>query len=336
MLALALAACGAPLARGSTSMSAAPDPDLNQHERHPGNPGKEFCPLCACLECDMHRSRDPATSGEHEKFLTATEKYERVYAGTCPLCCCWDGIPEASNVCQRDKGCSVCDECCEDYIPPGEECNLCVRENCGKPPSKQRKASVRNKPGGGRGGSDGNVCSPTGCNVCNACCESYLLPGDMCDLCVHEECAPSQEPALVHSGNKCNPAKSCNVCNACCHAYIFSSHDCDHCVKDECHAAPPPLPPAAPPPPPECNPARGCNACTACCHEYLADVRACEHCVEDECTFGAARPSAPAPRSNSSNTSTAASTATELGIVQTAIAGVPALGVGYVPVNASQ
>jgi len=39
------------------------------------------------------------------------------------------------------------------------------------------------------GSGSGNVCTPASkCNVCGACCKSYLSDQDACDGCVKQEC----------------------------------------------------------------------------------------------------------------------------------------------------
>ena len=38
--------------------------------------------------------------------------------------------PGKKNECNPTKGCNVCDECCEPYIPDGTMCDACVSKNC--------------------------------------------------------------------------------------------------------------------------------------------------------------------------------------------------------------
>jgi len=71
-----------------------------------------------------------------------------------------------------------------------------------------------------------NQCDPSKtCNVCDACCASYMTDSIVCDACVKTEC-PQQ--------NKCQDESSCNVCGACCRAYITDGVPCDACVAAAC------------------------------------------------------------------------------------------------------
>ncbi|EDQ86724.1 uncharacterized protein MONBRDRAFT_38339 [Monosiga brevicollis MX1] len=72
-----------------------------------------------------------------------------------------------------------------------------------------------------------NVCNPSaGCNVCKACCQSYLKNQDDCDACVKAECKT----------NQCTG--TCNVCDSCCKPYLKDQTDCDSCVQSQCSAIP--------------------------------------------------------------------------------------------------
>jgi hypothetical protein len=107
--------------------------------------------------------------------------------------------------------------------------------------------------------SNGNECNATkGCNVCTACCQSYIKDGAVCDSCVAAQCKKMT--------NECQPSKGisshshhttlphhtatphcpkqiyvsctfvslhlgCNVCSRCCQSYIDDGPDCDACVK---------------------------------------------------------------------------------------------------------
>ena len=69
------------------------------------------------------------------------------------------------------------------------------------------------------------VCSgDASCNVCPACCKSYLKPAAVCAACVKQEC-----PKV------CSGDASCNVCPACCKSYLKPDAVCKACVKQECH-----------------------------------------------------------------------------------------------------
>lgn len=76
-------------------------------------------------------------------------------------------------------------------------------------------------------GSSKNVCTPGSCNVCDACCKSYLQPQAVCDQCVASEC---------QSKNVCSADSSkCNVCSACCKSYLEGNQvACDGCVSAQC------------------------------------------------------------------------------------------------------
>lgn len=75
-----------------------------------------------------------------------------------------------------------------------------------------------------------NECNPSKtCNVCSACCHSYIDDGTECDNCVKAECPPAPAPAPV-----CLPSKGCNVCSACCKSYITDGSECTACVKSQC------------------------------------------------------------------------------------------------------
>ena len=70
-----------------------------------------------------------------------------------------------------------------------------------------------------------NECNPTKtCNVCTACCESFIPDGAACDQCVESKCPH----------NECNPTKTCNVCAACCESFIPDGAPCDQCVASKC------------------------------------------------------------------------------------------------------
>ncbi|XP_065187079.1 acidic mammalian chitinase-like [Sycon ciliatum] len=81
--------------------------------------------------------------------------------------------------------------------------------------------------GGGPGPSPGShVCTPAAqCNVCAACCKTYLKTQSDCDACVAQACPKT---------NVCQPSGSCTVCAACCKSYLKTQNDCDACVKSEC------------------------------------------------------------------------------------------------------
>lgn len=71
----------------------------------------------------------------------------------------------------------------------------------------------------------GHTCTPAGsCNVCAACCQTYLKNPSDCDACVLQQCKP----------NICTPAADCNVCSACCQTYLKDQTDCDSCTASQC------------------------------------------------------------------------------------------------------
>ena len=73
-----------------------------------------------------------------------------------------------------------------------------------------------------------NVCNPSrGCNVCSACCQSYIPEGDACDGCVAQNC----NPCKPDSNSKCGP----NVCSYCCNEFIGQS-ECGSCIIKRCEA----------------------------------------------------------------------------------------------------
>ena len=77
-------------------------------------------------------------------------------------------------------------------------------------------------------------CDPEkGCNVCEACCKTYISDG-----------APCMECAMLECGAECNPVVGCNVCEACCKPYIGDGAQCDDCVAHVPTPAPPPAPPS--------------------------------------------------------------------------------------------
>lgn len=79
------------------------------------------------------------------------------------------------------------------------------------------------------GPSSNNECNPEKkCNVCEACCKSYISDGKECDECVTAECPHT---------NQCQPSKTCNVCTACCKSYISDGEECDKCVQAECKSS---------------------------------------------------------------------------------------------------
>ena len=74
-------------------------------------------------------------------------------------------------------------------------------------------------------GGGGNICNPAvGCNVCPACCRTYLTNQFDCDACVTIKC----------SINECYPPSDCNVCTTCCSDFIISEAQCNLCVKSKC------------------------------------------------------------------------------------------------------
>ena len=76
------------------------------------------------------------------------------------------------------------------------------------------------------GAAAGNVRVPdSGCNVCGACCASYLSDQGACDGCVTDECAVT---------NVCVPDAGCNVCDACCASYLSGQDACEVVDEDEC------------------------------------------------------------------------------------------------------
>ena len=97
-----------------------------------------------------------------------------------------------------------------------------------------------------------NECNPQKtCNVCAACCKSYIADGKECDDCVTSACPKT---------NECNPAKTCNVCDACCKPYIEDGKECNDCVKADCTGpspAPVPPTPSSPTPGPVPKPTPG-------------------------------------------------------------------------------
>lgn len=99
---------------------------------------------------------------------------------------------------------------------------------------------------------DAHICNPAvGCNVCAACCQSWIPDQNTCDACVSSSCQP----------NICDPSKGCNVCAACCLSWIGNQDACDACTAASCSGPSPPGPsppgpsppaptPGGPPPPP--------------------------------------------------------------------------------------
>eukprot|EP00049_Salpingoeca_infusionum_P009234 m.153028 g.153028 ORF g.153028 m.153028 type:complete len:567 (-) comp14278_c0_seq1:690-2390(-) len=76
------------------------------------------------------------------------------------------------------------------------------------------------------GGGSSNQCNPTkGCNVCDACCKSWITDQATCDACVQSQCKPK---------NVCAPVAQCNVCKACCQSFLTNQTECDGCVSSEC------------------------------------------------------------------------------------------------------
>ena len=77
------------------------------------------------------------------------------------------------------------------------------------------------------GSTSGNICLPdNGCNVCDACCASYLGDQDSCDGCVAAECAASNVCAA--------DTATCTTCDACCKDYLSDQDTCDSCAADQC------------------------------------------------------------------------------------------------------
>ena len=73
-----------------------------------------------------------------------------------------------------------------------------------------------------------NECNPSrGCNVCAACCQSYIPDGTVCDGCVAAKC----NPCKPDSTGKCGP----NVCSYCCNSFIGQS-ECAGCISSVCQA----------------------------------------------------------------------------------------------------
>ena len=75
--------------------------------------------------------------------------------------------------------------------------------------------------------SSSNICLPdNGCNVCDACCASYLGDQDACDGCVSAECAAAAVCA--------DDSATCTTCDACCHDYLSDATTCAACAADQC------------------------------------------------------------------------------------------------------
>jgi len=88
----------------------------------------------------------------------------------------------------------------------------------------------------GRVNDSTNYCTPDGSgkcsnvNVCDACCQSYIVNSDMCRKCV------MSNPGCDTKDNMCSPAAGCNAgatCSACCQPYLRKDQ-CDGCIADKC------------------------------------------------------------------------------------------------------
>jgi hypothetical protein len=116
------------------------------------------------------------------------------------------------------------------------------------------------------GWSSDPICDPTkGCNVCSACCQSYITPTECPDCAAG--CPPTPAPPApvpTPKPNVCLPAK-CNVCETCCQSYLTTKAECDACVHGSCTLPPTPVPTPTVPTPAPAPVMYSCNATVGQC-----------------------------------------------------------------------
>ena len=122
--------------------------------------------------------------------------------------------------CQQEGGCAVSGVTCP-YLDPSATDDGAAADDGGAADDGAADDSAADDDAAA-----GNVCLPdAGCNVCDACCASYLSDQDACDGCVADECV---------TANVCADDDTCTSCDACCASYLSDQDACDGCVTSEC------------------------------------------------------------------------------------------------------
>ena len=115
------------------------------------------------------------------------------------------------------SSCTTCELCCRSFITSVATCDACIADQCASPSPPLPTPPPPSPPSPPPPSPDPpplpsppmphpppRICASisAGCNVCEACCFSYLLANDACSMCVEYECQsppPSPPPTLLCS-----------------------------------------------------------------------------------------------------------------------------------------
>eukprot|EP01062_Namystynia_karyoxenos_P055813 TRINITY_DN46849_c0_g1_i1.p1 TRINITY_DN46849_c0_g1~~TRINITY_DN46849_c0_g1_i1.p1 ORF type:complete len:501 (+),score=164.57 TRINITY_DN46849_c0_g1_i1:86-1588(+) len=176
--------------------------------------------------------------------------------------------------------CNGCARCCESFLNLSHEaCDVCIDQKCDF------------------------VCAAAPCNVCDACCHTYIPKGAECDTCVHERCfgEPLVQPRDPPPDTdwQCRTDRSqCNACPECCRDYMAPGPPCGDCVRSKCSFT--------------CSAGgsgKQCNVCPECCAEWIPNGAQCDACVRQKCFEGPTMPPSPPAPADSDGWVCAADTA---------------------------